>query len=647
MKMRSTALLLSTMLMGCPMNVRYNFEDFDNAEERAEVEQLMVDLGAREASAWEPAFVRLAGKGDLSVSLLSEAIFGPSPLAERALLVLGEIATDRSLAVVEASRESPRLASWVDRAFLRAETSLANRSTSDFSAGERYLAWFPSGSSRALVESNMGKLSAAVAYSELGGQATRGELVQFARNYPDSPETQQIREALAASFLEDAQGLIRNQDYQGALGRLTLASEWGGQDFVLSTRTRTLVLVGASAASQGNINVAIGAYEEAVRLGANENRALASLYVRQSRASLERGLLLQSVQQAENALSHSSSVHRQVAAIREEQAPILLGRLQSGQAVESIAYALLLTNESTRSILGQYILSQPIGVVGPLLALLSANDAPADVDASNFLPSIIIQIRASLAENVDRHLDHNLAALIGSNVVLGTSQSGPLRDSARTDVERYLEFARSIGEQLEGSELLSRDQVIEALRRGQRPSMASLSRTVRAQLLLIGLDSVREVRTRVRTETTSMVSAFVGRAELPIDLLDWTLLVEQSRTISGGEVRLSSGAVSRVSINNGTPINPIDVTITVDDRAGGLTEPQISDALTVLFGTARLFKSVETEMTGLAVSIMGQSGAHLLTVSLDRRDIDNLAWEIIEAEAPFGNQHLVFIKHDM
>tara|TARA_B110000037_G_scaffold195601_1_gene232119 strand:- start:54 stop:488 length:435 start_codon:yes stop_codon:yes gene_type:complete len=144
-----------------------------------------------------------------------------------------------------------------------------------------------------------------------------------------------------------------------------------------------------------------------------------------------------------------------------------------------------------------------------------------------------------------------------------------------------------------------------------------------------------------------MVSAFVGRAELPIDLLDWTLLVEQSRTISGGEVRLSSGAVSRVSINNGTPINPIDVTITVDDRAGGLTEPQISDALTVLFGTARLFKSVETEMTGLAVSIMGQSGAHLLTVSLDRRDIDNLAWEIIEAEAPFGNQHLVFIKHDM
>ena len=645
--MRSTAILLSILLLGCPINVRYNFDAFETVEERIEVEQLMRDLGAREPSAWEPAFVRLAGKGDPAVPLLSEAIFGPSPLAERALLVLGEIASDRSLAVVEASRESPRLASWVDRAFLRAETRLVIGSATDFSAGERYLTWFPSGSDRAQVEANMATLSASVSYAQLGGQATRGELVEFARAYPDSPEARQVKSALAAAFFEDAQGLIREQDYQGALGRLSLASEWGGDEFVRETRIRVLVLAGASSTARGEIAVAIAAYEEAVSLGANESRALASLYVRQSRESLNRGLLLQSVQQAERALRHDNSVRRQVSAIRTDHAPLLIRQLQMGQAVESIAYALLVTNDDTRSILGQYILSQPVGIVAPLVASMLDIERPAEDVAADYLPSLMEEIQENLAVNVDRHLEHNLSALIGSNVVLGTSQSGPLRDSARTDIERYLEFTNWIAGAIGAAEILTREEVISALKRGQRPSMSNLPRALRAQLLLVGLDSVREVRTRLRTETTSMVAAFVGRAELPIDLLDWTLLVEHSRTIVAGEVTLSSGAISRVSIDNGTPSAPISVTITVDDESGLLTEPQTSDALTVLFGTARLFKSVESEMIGLTVSVRNQSGVHLLTVSLDRRDIDNLAWNIIETEAPFGTQHLVIIRHEL
>ena len=645
--MRIATILLSTALLGCPMNVRYNFDAFDTVEERIEVEHLMRDLGAREASAWEPAFVGLAGKGDPAVSLLAEAIFGPSPLAERALLVLGEIASDRSLAVVEASRESPRLASWVDRAFLRAETTLTLDSATDYSAGERYLVWFPSGGQRAVVEANMATLGASVAYARLGGQATRGELVEFARAYPHSPEGQQVKAVLADAFLSDAQRLIREQDYQGAIRRATLASEWGGDEFVRETLISALVLSGSSAAARGNIAPAIAAYEDAVLLGANESRALASLYLRQSRNSLNRGLLLQSVQQAERALGHSTSVQREVSSIRSEHAPLLIRQLQAGQAVESIAFALLVTNDDTRSILGQYILSQPVGIVAPLVSSMLDNETPAEEVASSYIPGLMLEIQERLAVNVDRHLEHNLNALIGSNVVLGTSESGPLRDSARTDIERYLEFTVSAGEAIGGPNILTREEVISALKRGQRPSMDNIPRTVRAQLLLIGLDSVREVRSRLRTETTSMVAAFVGRAELPIDLLDWTLLVEDSRNIVGGEVRLSSGAVSGVSITDGTPSAPIAVTITVEDDSSVLTEPQISDALTVLFGTARLFKSVESEMTGLTVSVRNRNGGHLLTVSLDRRNIDNLAWNIIETEAPFGSQHLVFIRHEM
>jgi len=644
--MRMFPLVLTGLLLGCPMNVRYNYDAFENLDERAEVEQLMADLGAREASLWEPAFGGLAAKGDLAVSLLSEAIFGPSPLAERALLVLGEIATDRSLAVVEASRESPRLSAWVDRAFLRAESSLSLRSRNDYTAGERYLTWFPGGSERSQVEYNMSQLSASVAYERLGGQATKGELADFARTYPDSPEAHEIREVLANSFLSDAQELIRRQDYQGALGRLNLASEWGGEEFVLDTKVRTLVLAGASAASSGNITVAIEAYEEAVSLGAEEGRALASLYVTQSRDSLGRGMLLQSVDQAEKALSHSQSVQMDVRTIRRQHASLLIRRLQSGQAVDSVAYALLVTNEDTRSILEQYILSQPIGIITPVINLLTTRSS-ADSQAQVFLAEVVSEVGDRLSANVDRHLNQNLQTLIGSNVVLGTSESGPIRDSARTDVQRYLEFVGSLGGEGVSGEILTRDEVISALRRGQRPGMESISRTVRAQLLLIGLDSVREVRSRLRTDTTSMVAAFIGRADLPVDLLDWTLLVEQSKGISGGVVTLSSGSSSRVEIDNGNPRNGIFVTITVNEETSELTEPQTSDALTVLFGTARLFKSVEPDMAGLTVSIRKRRGANLLTVSLDRRDIDNLAWDIIEAETPFGTQHLVFINHEL
>jgi hypothetical protein len=143
-----------------------------------------------------------------------------------------------------------------------------------------------------------------------------------------------------------------------------------------------------------------------------------------------------------------------------------------------------------------------------------------------------------------------------------------------------------------------------------------------------------------------MVAAFIGRADLPVDLLDWTLLVEQSRTIIGGEVTLSSGATTRVSVEN-TREGAVNIRINVGDDSAGLTDPQTSDALTVLFGTARLFKSVEPELTGLNVSVVGTNGSRLLTVSLDRRDIDNLAWDIIESETPFSSEHLVFIKHEM
>jgi tetratricopeptide (TPR) repeat protein len=492
----------------------------------------------------------------------------------------------------------------------------------------------------------MSQLRTSVAYSQLGGQATLSELIDFARSYPDSPEAEQVRGVLAASFLSDAQGLIRAQDYRGALGRLTLAAEWGGDGFALETRTRAYVLLGASTAAQGNINRAIEAYEEAVKLGADEHRPLASLYLRQARESLSRGLLIQSVQQAERALRHSPSLHMEVASLRREHEPLLMRRLQAGQAVESIGYALLVTGEGTRSILEQYIVSQPVGLVGPLFAQLSESEPPTDPDAALFLPRVIREVHSRLAQSVDRHLSQNLDALIGSNVVLGTSQSGPLRDSARTDVERFLEFAGNIGSDLIGTDLLDQQQLLEALLRGQRPASTSLPRALRAQLLLMGLDSVHEVRSRLRTDTTAMVAAFIGRADLPVDLLDWTLLVEQSRTIIGGEVTLSSGATTRVSVEN-TREGAVNIRINVGDDSAGLTDPQTSDALTVLFGTARLFKSVEPELTGLNVSVVGTNGSRLLTVSLDRRDIDNLAWDIIESETPFSSEHLVFIKHEM
>jgi len=228
------------------------------------------------------------------------------------------------------------------------------------------------------------------------------------------------------------------------------------------------------------------------------------------------------------------------------------------------------------------------------------------------------------------------------------SSQGPSRDEARTVVNAYLRVEgwrdavlRDDAEESarKGSTVESKDALNRRLaEEGQGPGDVTLDLGVRLQLLGRLLELHGELQVLVEKDLLSFSGGLVGREHLPSSLAEWCMFV--IRDANSEELTVRNGSPARLSeIRQDTGL----MVLRLDVGGEGISsELAVSEALTLLFGSARSIVQHHPGVDGIQVEVHSQ-GTRRVRVGLTRDSIRRINCPLVQAETPFGMDHLAFV----
>jgi tetratricopeptide (TPR) repeat protein len=670
--MRNKAWILALSLLstqGCS-RVWLPLGDVQARVESREVKRQLRLLASKDEAVWQAAYWHLVDRGPAVSGMLIQALDAREPLAGRAMLVLGELADPATLAHLKGLEQDPRLAAAASRALEISEEALWRRveETQDRASCEAYLTWFPGGQHRWATQARLHELDASAAFSALGPKPELEALAQFLQNFGDTTVGERLKKSLALESVDSAETAFTNGDFPAALHEIDKARNWDPHLDFADLEGRIRGGLGRSLVQEGASHRAIIELAKARALGAPVEMELGRLLVERARKRQETRDFQGGLEDLDVALSVYPNLEAVIKRVRRAIEKQLLREIAKGALdADSVASALLRAGPK-----GQEALTQRLdgGKTRALVQRLIA-DAALGTDTAEMrayrLGAVQDVVKISQA-NAEVFFEDGLRLrrLLDGERLWDPSQ-GPTRDAARKvvgDTIRALRWQTELAQRLPatesnqaqtsaGGDRLRLNRELEALLSVHKgPDDPTLDLTVRVQLLDQLLRSHSALQARVRQQPLLFAAGLVGLEAIPTDLTAW------------GAFMLKSPDPQALVLRNGTPARlearrvdgHLRLRLIVTDSDSLNTELAVSEALTLLFGSARSLVHHHSDLEGVSVEVgggkpigagdptaSGDSFALKARVTMSRASIRRFNWKIIQNAAPFGIAHLAFV----
>jgi len=656
MKNRPHVLLALPVLLllssSCASSPDLPFGDVQDRVERREVKRQLRLLASEDKEIWQGAYWALVDRGTGITQHLIHTLDAREPLATRATLVLGELADPVSMAHLRMLQEDERLAAAATRALQISEEALWRRvqEEQDRVACEAYLTWFPGGQHRWAVQRRLHDLDAQEAHAALTDPLDEDAAAAFLQNFGDTDLGSQLRKRLANEAADRSALLLERGMVREALQGLEQARNWDATLDFQALEAKTRGRLGRLLATENNLEGAIAEFAKARALGEDVEMELGRLLVeRSSRRQDSRDF-----QGALEDLDVALSVYQKLEGVvkrrrRDIESQLLLEIKAKTLDGDSVAGALLRAgNLGRQELKARLDGGQNVALVERLVA--DAGKGTDTAEMREFRRASVDDVRRLSAQRAELFLGPTgrLERLLDGERLWDPTQ-GPSRDEARSVVRahtRSLRWEAALAERMPGEEgrtsdpLLVQKEIDALLLAGRGPDDASLSLTTRVQLLdrLLRLHS--DLQARVRRQPLLFAAGLVGLSEIPNSLTSWGAFTLRSPDPQA--LVFASGQVAHLGATRVE--GKIRLRLEVVQGEELSTESAVSEALTLLFGSARSLVFHHSDIEGISVEV-GTAGPFQLKarVSLSRESIRRFNWLLIQNEAPFGMDHLAFV----
>ncbi|MEC7242849.1 MAG: hypothetical protein VXW32_16570 [Myxococcota bacterium] len=625
--------------------------DVQERVERREIKRQLRLLSSQDESIWQAAYWRLVERGDQAVPHLMQAFDAREPLASRSVLVMGDIASEATIVHLRALQQDPRLGSSARQALGLSEEALwrAVTATGERAACESYLTWFPGGQYRWEVQRRLAEVDAIAAYASLENKASEEAIALFLKDFGATEIGGEVRRKQAQKAKDRASALLGEGDLQGAHLALQQAQRLDPELELSGLESKIRSQIGRIFAEENRIDEAIGEFSRALELGEPVEMELGRLLVDRSRSRQEERDFLNALRDLHEArrvyASLDAVVKRRLRSLERQ----LLVELDEGRIDgNGVAESLLLAGEESREALRQRLRN------GTNITLIEALVSHA---AGSREPEPVQQLRGeAVALFQARSLERAEAFLTDSSRIdrlmdgekLWHPSQGPSRDEARrvaADVNLGQVWAWKVREgnpglDAEASFIAELRTVAERnfLLEGHRPDLARWGAEDSAQSLGLMMALHSELQQLVENNPLAFAAGLVGRERLPADLAEWGGIVLGEFNPNALQIR--NGAPAALSV----PSHPEGLLVLRLDVTEGdvSSEEAVSEALTILFGVSRSLVQHHPDIDGVQVEVY-ERGRRRVRVALTRDSIRRINWPLIQAETPFGPEHLVFV----
>lgn len=628
------------------------------ATDPAAAEKLVKTLKSDDELVWRAAYRELLQLGPVAVPELRDAVIRNKPEAQRAVLVLGAMGDPVNFDVLDAALDVPGLTPFAEEAFQRAEIALWEHVQDEPSVAicDDYLDWFPRGPMAPEVEELRYQEGAWDALEALGRSPTDGQLVNFARKWPDTDAERKARAKVARRAIDDAEDAIVDGRPEYAIELLARARDVDPRADTRIVEARARQAIARRAASSNDLDSAIEELERARKLDAGDPTLLAGLYLKRARQRFERLVPAGGMKDLRRAEELSSGVAGAAIDLRQRQAEALLADLRArGSSRDEAALALFYAGEGfKRSAEVEIHAAITEGDVVPLQGLVvwARDEDVGSLDARLWSMSVLDQslqnqnatVRAALADTT------SISALLAPEELWSREARLARREATATyttylrTVELGVEEVRAGGRiisPLPSADPLPEYDVVEVLRAGGTPLQDRRAMLHRIQLLVSCLEAPELAAELARKDPAALGRSFVGAGAMPTDLATWRVQIADASVFAGGSphrVGLGGGSSASLSAER----RPTSVVFRFDLDGSSVPKGDLSDAMAVLFGSTRVLFHARPDIDAVDV-VMHAGGEEKVWLSLSRSSAARLNWALVLGEAPYTMDHLAFI----
>jgi tetratricopeptide (TPR) repeat protein len=624
--------------------------DVQSRVERREVKRQLRLLASEDKDIWPAAYWNLVDRGIGISSHLIHSLDARNPLAERAMLVLGELADPSTIAHLKMLQEDVRLGASATRALQISEEALWRRvrEEQDRASCEAYLTWFPGGQHRWAVQRRLHDLDAQEAHAALGEEPSENAIAAFLQNFGDTDLGAKLRVGLAEQRVAHAAMALEQGRVREALQALEQARNWNPKLEFRGLEGKVRGRLGRILAAEGDLHGAIVEFAKARSMGETVEMELGRLLVERS----QRRQVARDFQGALEDLDVALSVYKKLVGVikrrRRDIEKQLLREIKEGVLDgDSVASALLRAGSLGRKELARRLEGgKNLGLVERLVADAAKGTDTLEMRAFRRKAVGDLLSRSEARAQAFFATPGRLARLLDGERLWDPSQ-GPSRDEARSlvrDHTRALRWEAALAERSPGAEgqpsdPLQLQAVVDAhLLAAQGPDEKGLGLTMRVQLLdrLLRLHS--DLQARVRQQPLLFAAGLVGLEEIPSSLTAWGGFM--LRSPDPENLRFRNGLSARMEAARTEGKLRIRLVLEADLS----TELAVAEALTVLFGAARSLVHHHGDLEGVTVEVGRGTPFELkVRVALSRESIRRFNWALIQDEAPFGLDHLAFV----
>ncbi|HJN73318.1 MAG TPA: hypothetical protein QGF58_05220 [Myxococcota bacterium] len=621
-------------------------------------EKLVKTLKSDDELIWRTAYRELLVLGPPAVAPLREAVLRNRPEGPRALLVLGAMGDPSNFDVIRAALDVPGMTPFAEEAFERGEIALWERIQDDPSVAicDDYLDWFPRGPMAPEVEELRYQADAWDSYEEMGRKPTDGQLLSFARDWPDTDAERKARARLSSRAINAAEDAIVDGRPEYAIELLARARDVDPSARTRLVEARAHEAIARRAASSNDLDSAITELERARALGSGDPTLLAGLYLKRAHQRFERLQPAGAMRDLGRAEELSPGVRSAVVDMRQRKAESLLVDLKArGSSRDEAPLALFHAGRGFKQSAETEVLAAVAeGDIVPLEGLVvgARDEEQGSLDARLWSMTVLDQalqnqnaaVRALLADTEGLRSMLQPVDMWSREARLSRRESlGIYRTYLRT-VELAVEEVRAGGRiisPLPSAEPLPEYDVVEVLRAGGSPLQERRAMLHRVQLLVNVLEGPERVSELARKDPVALARAFIGSTEMPTELIGWRLHVAEASVFMGGSphrVGLSGGSSASLSVQR----SPTAIVFRFDLDGSEVHSDDLSDAMSVLFGCSRVLLHAEPAIDAIDV-VMHAGGEEKVWLSLPRSSAARLNWTLVLAEAPYTTDHLAFV----
>lgn len=628
--------------------------------------RLVKALGSDDPAIAELAFDALVELGISAVPQLSMAIYEREPYAGQALRVIGAFGNPEYFDLIEQFAEDPDLYTDAAAAFDLAEQALWARIESNPSTRlcDHYQRWFPSGAHIKEVKHSRDLAEARDALMALGSEASEAQLVRFIERFPGTPSAARVRQDLARRYLDAA---VRDRDagrIDDALLAVDQARYWDPEVDANAVEASIRVTLGRALAQRNDLDGAIVELRAALELGNDAaGRQLGELLLQRGNARLDRGDLVGGMSDLRQAEEVAPDLAPRLSAARAERTQALLADVRAGAPNRQIAAGALVVSASEQldQVRDAILMRIDQGDVAPLRG---ASEASIRVELP---PETFAWLGELLSEALRRSEGVANALLRDGPRLRGllrptepwSDEVRAARAKAASELDsyvtaaalgwRYVDGGGQLGPELPPTPPRPDQELSLLLFQGMSPEEPSDSLLLRVQLLHHALASTTRLDNLARLDPARVAVQFIGRANLPVDLIEWAVLADDALGRSSQTsyaVPLPDGSTGELRHRKEGDALILELRTPATGRRPG--DAVVLDGFTALMGSARLLHAADPGISSVEIRIGGAAPGSwqlrpVVSLEVSRGDLDDIDWSQVERSAPFDMQDLRFV----